>query len=327
MIRPARTVALAAVAAVVGLSLPAGAARSALPTRDPAYDVARSTLAGALDCPAQFTHPKREPVLLVHGTGLTAQESWSWNNAKLLPAAGLDVCMVTLPHRAMTDIQVSAEYVAFAVDTIAARTRHQVGVITHSQGGMEARWAVRWWPSVRANVDDLVLLASPNHGIVGADACAASGDCWPSVWQMAQGSHFLHALNSVTETPGAVSVTNIYSRTDELVAPSSTVPLTRAHVSNIALQDLCPKPVHHAGLLTDPVAYALTLDALTHPGPADAARVPVSTCALPWAPGLTAADVVGGNLILYTDAASQGFAQAPGVSAEPTLKTYARAYG
>src|SRR5438270_3664944 len=259
---------LAVLASAVAAGGPAAAARSSLPRHDPAYDVPRAALQAALRCPAHL-RSRREPVLLVHGTGLTPEESWSWNYAKLLPAAGYDVCTVALPNRAMTDIQVSAEYVAFAVDAIAAKARHRVTVITHSQGGMEARWAVRWWSTTRTNVDDLVLLASPNHGIAAADACAGSGNCWPAVWQMSSHAHFIHALNSVDETPGNVSVTNLYSRTDELVEPSSTVPLSGNHIANIAVQDLCPRVVHHAGMLHDAAVFALVLDALSHTGPAD----------------------------------------------------------
>ncbi|HET6910669.1 MAG TPA: lipase, partial [Mycobacteriales bacterium] len=144
---------------------------------------------------------------------------------------------------------------------------------------------------------------------------------------MATPSHFLHALNSVDETPGDVSITNVYSLTDELVEPSSTVPLAGNHVANIAVQTLCPRPVHHAGMLTDSAVWALALDALTHPGPANPARIPSSVCLQPYAPGLTAADVAGGNAILYADAATQGFAPAPGAPAEPPLAPYARAYG
>ena len=318
-------VALAALTSAV-LAGPATAGHSALPRHDPAYDVPRTVLQAATRCPGHL-RTGREAVLLVHGTGLTADESWSWNYGKLLPAAGFDVCTVQLPHRAMNDIQVSAEYVAFAIDAVAAATRHPVAVITHSQGGMEGRWAVRWWASARANVADMILLASPNHGIVAADACADSANCWPPVWQMTTHAHFIHALNSVDEAPGDIAVTNIYSRTDELVEPSSTVPLAGDHVANIAVQDVCPHVVHHAGLLHDAAVWALVLDALHHRGAGDPRHVPTDVCAKPWADGLTAADVAGGNAILYVDAATQGFGGASGVDAEPTLKPYARRFG
>jgi triacylglycerol lipase len=248
---------------------------------DPAITVPRGALKAALQCPRTFSHPDREPVLLVHGTGLNAGESWAWNYELALPPAGFDWCALTLPNRALGDIQVSSEYVAWAVERIHGLTHHRVAVITHSQGGMEGRWALRWWSQARADTADLIDLASPNHGIYGADGCTDSGNCWPAVWQMASGSHFLKALNSVSETPGRVSYTQVYSQTDELVEPSSTAPLKGgAETANIALQSICPgRVVHHGGLLSDPVAWELARDALTHPGPAKAGRVSRAACA------------------------------------------------
>jgi triacylglycerol lipase len=286
-----------------------------------ALALAAPASAQAMDC-SPFTHPQHEPVLLVHGTGLNADQSWSWNYEKTLPAAGFDWCAVTLPDAALGDIQVATETVVGAIDRIHARTGRKVDVITHSQGGMEGRWAVRWWPRTRSYVDDLVLLASPNHGIAAADACAASGNCWPAVWQMATKSNFLAALNRGDETPGAVSYTNVYSRTDELVEPSTTVPLAGA--SNVAVQDVCPgRPIHHGGLLDDAPTWALVRDALTHPGGADPARVPATACLSAFAPGISAADAISGNALLYSSAA-QAFSDHDGVPAEPPLKPYAR---
>ncbi|MCW2966255.1 MAG: putative lipase [Solirubrobacteraceae bacterium] len=314
MIRP---VALAiALTATLG---PAAAAHA-----DPALDVPQAQLAAALQCPSAFTRTAHEPVLLVHGTGLTAEQSWAWNYEETLPAAGFDACTVTLPDRALGDIQVATEYVVYAINRIAHRSGRKVDVITHSQGGMEGRWAMRWWPKARRRVDDMVLIASPNHGIVAADACAASGNCWPAVWQMASKSAFLQALNSGSESPGTVSYTNVYSQTDELVEPSSTVPTAGPNVANVEVQSLCPgRPINHAGLLDDAVAGAIVMDALTHPGPADAARVGTASCTEAFAPGLSPADVAGGNAILYSDAA-QAFADHSGVAAEPPLEPYAR---
>src|SRR3954451_7314671 len=278
--------------------------------------------ADALQCPARFSHPQHEPVLLIHGTGLNAEESWSWNYAKALPAAGFDTCAVTLPDKALGDIQTATEVVVDAIARIHARSGRKVGVITHSQGGMEGRWAVRWFPRAQRTVDDLVLLASPNHGIAAADLCAASGNCWPAVWQMASASHFLAALNRGDETPGQVSYTNVYSRTDELVEPSTTVPLAGA--SNVAIQDVCPgRPIHHGGLLDDAPTWDLVRDALTHPGGADPSRVPATACLAAFAPGISAADAISGNALLYSRAA-QAFSEHDGVPEEPPLQPYAR---
>ncbi len=235
---------------------------------------------------------------------------------------------MTLPNRALGDIQVSAEYVAWAVERIHALTHRRVAIITHSQGGMEARWAVRFWSRVRSDTADLIDLASPNHGIYAANGCASSGNCWPAVWQMASGSHFLRALNSVSETPGRVAYTQIYSQTDELVEPSSTAPLAGgANTANVAIQSICPgRVVHHGGLLSDPVAWELALDAMTHAGPANPGRIDRGACLEATMPYVTEADVLTGNAFLYSRAVL-AFYQHPGMHHEPALKPYARRYG
>jgi triacylglycerol lipase len=295
---------------------------------DPPLDVPAKALHASLQCPRQFVHPNHNPVLLVHGTGLNADESWDWNYELALPPSGYDWCAVTLPDRALGDIQVSSEYVVFAIEQVYARTHRRLTVITHSQGGMEGRWAMRWWTQARSDTADLIDLASPNHGIYGSDACAQSGNCWPAVWQMATASHFLHALNSVSEAPGSASYTQIYSQTDELVEPSTTVPLNGgANTSNVAIQSVCPgRLVHHAGLLSDPVVWALVVDAMTHPGPANPGRVNRGACLQATMPYVIAEQVLTGNALLYSQAAI-AFAQHPGVRSEPPLKPYARSYG
>jgi triacylglycerol lipase len=313
--------ALAAATSVAAVT-PAGA------LADPGLDVPPGALRAALQCPTHFTHRNHEAVLLVHGTGLNADESWAWNYELALPPSGFDWCAVTLPDRELGDIQISAEYVVYAIERIHALTHRRVAVITHSQGGMEGRWAMRWFPRARADTADLIDLASPNHGIYAANACAQSGNCWPAVWQMASGSHFLKALNSISEAPGRVAYTQIYSQTDELVEPSSTAPLAGgANTSNVAIQSICPgRVVHHAGLLSDPVVWELVLDALTHPGPANPGRIDRGACLEPMMPYVTAEDVLLGNAFLYSRAVL-AFYQHPGVSSEPPLKWYARRAG
>lgn len=295
---------------------------------DPPLDVRPGALQAALQCPAHFAHRDRNPVLLVHGTGLNADESWDWNYELALPPAGYDWCAVTLPDRALGDIQVSAEYVAYAIERIHALTHRRLTVITHSQGGMEGRWAMRWWTAARADTADLIDLASPNHGIYAADGCVDSGNCWPAVWQMASGSHFLKALNSVSETPGTTGYMQIYSQTDELVEPSTTARLNGgSNTANVAIQSICPgRVVHHAGLLSDPVVWELVLDAITHRGPADPGRIDRGACLQATMPYTTAPGVLEGNALLYGSAAI-AFADHSGVTSEPPLKPYARAHG
>lgn len=309
---------LAAALAITALLLP-----SAGHATGPALETDPAALAQALECPNAFA-AAGEPVLLVHGTAITAEESWSWNYAAVLPDEGYDVCTVLLPDRALGDIQVAAEYVVHAIREINAATGRLVDVIGHSQGGLEPRWAVRWWPDVRDAVDDLVMLATPNHGTLVADAGCVQ-ECPPAVWQMTRGSTFLAALNAGDETPGGLSYTNIYSANDELVqpqAPASTSALTGA--SNILVQEFCPgRPLHHVGLVHDGAVYALVVDALAGDGPADPGRVDrVAACTTGSMPGVSASDAVSGNATVYGNGFG-GFAEADRTPEEPPLKDYA----
>ena len=241
---------LAVIAAAAGLAaavlvpvLTAGPLRAA---EDPALSVPADAAAAALRCPVPV-RAGRSPVLLVHGTFTTAEESWSWGYGRALPRLGYDTCTVALPDRAMADIQVSAEYVVAAVRALAAASGARVHVVTHSQGGLEARWAARWWATVRDQVDDLVMLASPNHGTSVAAGQTLAGLSCPACWQMRPGSAFLAALNAGDETPGEVSYTSLFSLTD-VVVPQLPPPPTSAlaGAANVLLQDVCPgRPVDH----------------------------------------------------------------------------------
>ena len=245
---------------------------------DPTLSVPADRLAAAVECvePAA-PDPDKEPVLLVHGTGVTPEENWSWNYLAVLPGEGWTTCTVRLPDRATGDIQVASEYVVHAIRAVAERTGKAVDVLGHSQGGLEPRWALRWWPGTRVLVDDLVTLASPHHGTVTSDVSCANG-CFPAAHQMRTTSRFVAALNSEDETPGDVSTTSIATRTDELVQPVETTAVEGA--TNVVLQDLCPgRATDHAGIAGDAVAYALVVDAFTTPGPADPARIDRLACA------------------------------------------------
>jgi pimeloyl-ACP methyl ester carboxylesterase len=316
------TVSLLALAVALMLAaglIPAGADDS------PPLTAPVAAMQAALHCPAAFVHTDHGPVLLVHGTGATGAENWGWNYARALPADGFDVCTVDLPGRAWGDIQVSSEYVVHAVRTMVAATGRRVDIVGHSQGGLEARWAVRWWPDVRADVDDLVTLGTPHHGVVDPDVVGVPCPvpCLPaSLWQMRQGSRFLTALNSGDETPGDVSYTSIWSATDELVqvmslgAPTSVLD----GGSNLMVQDVCPgRPVEHVGLAVDAVTFALVVDALTHPGGSDRARFDPTSCLQIGIPGLQYTDIRGDPLgLLLGPLTAERVMQ----TQEPPLKEY-----
>lgn len=312
--------AVVAVSAVVGLSAPAGAA-----TPGPALETDPLALETALSCPDGLTHPGRSVVLLVHGTATTSEESWPDGLGAVLPAAGFDWCMVDLPGRAMGDIQASTEYVVAAVRLLHERTARKVSLVGHSQGARESRWAVQWWPDVRAAVDDLVSVAGNNRGLPYLSAPFCRGGCAPAFWQQGEGSRFNAALNQVQALPEP-DYSSVYSLTDDLAQPSFPPERAVATIdgaANIAVQNICPgRPVGHVQMIYDAATTAVVLDALTHGGPADPARIDRAVCSALTPPGVDPAIAASRTAALYANALRTVWF-APRTDAEPPLRDYA----
>jgi hypothetical protein len=315
----------AALAACGGASLPA----TGLPvgkSAGPALTVDADALAAALECPQPLA-PGARAVLLVHGTSVTPEENWEWNWQRALPHFGFQACTVRLPDYAFVDIQVSSEYVVHAIRAMADATGAKISVVGLSQGGLQPRWAIRWWPDIRERVDDLVMIVTTNHGAPFADASCAAPPCLPALWQQRyQGSMFLAALNAGDETPGDVSYTSIYSHSDVVVQPSAPVAAASLDGAvNVAVQDLCPgRPVDHAQSSYDAAVWALGFDALSHDGPLDLARVDRAAClefALPYADPVEAARR---GAEIYLVAGERQSTYQGKVSEEPPLREYAR---
>jgi triacylglycerol lipase len=262
---------------------------------------------------------RKHPVLLVHGTGITRGQSWQWNYWPLLNERGWEVCWVRLPKGALADIQVSSEYVARAVARMHRRTGERIDVIGHSQGGLQPRWAIKWFPAGRF-VADYIGLASPNHGTQVADVSSNLTDCFEACWQMRTDSNFIEALNrGGHETPGPINYTNVYTQFDELVQPVGTQELDGG--KNYLVQDICPgRPVDHLAILGDYVTFRLVLDALKNPGPALRERAfddQAAACTRDRMPG---AGEEPDGLLDLADFENDGSSS----DAEPPLKPYAR---
>ena len=250
---------------------------------DPPLETPGDVLASSLRC-TPFTHPDKPPVLLVHGTFTTGFEQYDLTYIPLLTARGYDVCTITYPDRGLGDMQISAEYVVYALRRMHADSGRKVAMIGHSQGAAMPRWALKWWPSARAAVSDFVLQAGPNHGtsvLPVLPLVPALTGLPEIVFQFATNSQFTAAVNRGDETPGDIDYTSIYTLFDELVQPVIPVPtaaldwqLGNPKVSNILLQDVCPgRLVDHVTIgLTDRLTFDLTLDAIANPGPANIAR-------------------------------------------------------
>lgn len=303
-------------ATLVFLLLPLSAATS------PALTVAPADLEAAYAC----TQPLRSgdhAVLLVHGTSVTPEENWSWTYELALPAHGFPTCTVRMPDYAFVDIQLSTEYVVHAVRRMTATTGRKIGVVGISQGGLEPRWAIRWWPDVGAAIDDLVMLATPNHGGPFAGLSCAT-PCLPALWQQSDTSSFMAALNAGDETPGDVSYSSIYSLTDWVIQPVAPVPTAALDGAvNLAVQELCPgRVVDHVQHGFDAVVWALVLDALSHPGPMDRSRLDLSVCLQDTMPLVDPVAARRGLVEVYVLAAERQSTYANKTDREPALRAY-----
>ena len=193
---------------------------------------------------------------------------------------------------------------------------------------MVGRWALRFWPDTRAMVDDLVGAAPSNHGTDIAPLICGGG-CAPSIWQQRTDSRFNPALNSRAETFRGIAYTSIYSHRDEVVVPnsdengSSSLHTGRGAIANVAVQEICPGDLsEHLNVGTaDPVARALFADAVTHPGPADAARIDRAVCSDAYMPGVDSSTFVVDAGAAYSGLANTLLAY-PRIPEEPPLAAY-----
>lgn len=336
MRRAARVV---VVAAALAVGLGGSVATASAAEEGPALQVSERGLQQSLRCTGDLSDPGHEPVLLIPGTTLTPQE-FSWNYVRAFAEQGRPFCTVELPDNAMSDIQISAEYVVSAIRVMSDRAGRAIDVVGHSQGGMIGRWALKYWPDTRDEVDDLIGLAPSNHGTVVANGVCAAGGCAPSIQQQRADAEFIATLNADRETYDDVDYTVAYTDFDEVVFPNIETPpvlpdaappassMLRdggANVSNISLQAICPAhPADHLTIGTsDPVSYAVAIDALDHDGPADPARVDHGVCLQLFQPGVDPATFPTDFAQLTATVAEQ-LVTYPKVTTEPAVQPYAR---
>jgi hypothetical protein len=291
---PAAAVVAALLLVLAGPTAAQAASYAPLNQPGPALSVPQSALGQSLVCQAGVRNAKVEPVLLSPATGVTAEQNYSWNWEPALDKLGIPWCAYTAPNSTLNDIQTSGEYLVYAIRTEYALAGRRIAVMGHSQGGMSMRWALRFWPDTRSMVDDVIGFSGSNHGTTVLNPAECDAGCPPADWQQIADAEFIAALNSGAETFAGISYTEIYTHTDEVVKPNSGPDASAAlhtgggAITNVAIQDICPTDVneHLAIGTTDPVAYALAVDALTHPGPADPARIPSSVCSQTFMPGV-----------------------------------------
>jgi triacylglycerol lipase len=187
--------------------------------------------------------------------------------AARLRADGFRVSIYQLPGLGFGDITESARAFAGYVDQVRAATgAARVDLVTHSEGGLVARWYVKFLGGVD-KVARYISLGSPQQGtyvanilrFIGLGSCAGIVACQ----QMSVGSAFLANLNGGDDTPGAVRWTTVRTNQDELVLPIGNAALADG-ATNVLVQAWCPlRLVGHVGLAFDGTTYTVVRQALT----------------------------------------------------------------
>jgi hypothetical protein len=305
---------------------------------EPRLDVHAKKLRSALFCQESVARAARTPVLLVTGTGFDGTEAWPDGLQISLRADGVPSCYVNLPRHATADIQVSVQYVVHAIRRMRKRSGRDIAVYGISQGALLPRFALTYWPSLRRQVTDVVLLAGTHHGTTAfsslAAGCGVRCRFTAAAWQQVAGSDLLEALNrrGRPETFGPTSWTTVRTLDDEVVQPTGGADPTSAlrGASNLVIQRICPgRTTRHLGTSVDSVSYAALRDALSHKGPARAARISASVCRRPYAPGLNAQRTKAGIDELYRRAGPRTLQGAEGgvlLAREPRVRAYVRAH-
>lgn len=318
-------------------------------TTDAPYSVPEADLRAAIYIPTHFTYGAKTPVLFVPGTGAYGGSNFVNNLRKLLTGQPYaDPVWVNVPGAMLADAQINAEYVAYAINYISAVSRSvtnpkKIAVISWSQGGLDTQWVLKYWPSTRNIVQDFLPVSPDFHGTVFANllCLSASSDigalpCDPSVIQQQRTSNYVQQLRKNGGDKTFVPTTTFYSGLfDEIVEPqqgvlaSAYLPAGLAPASNNEVQVICAgQPggsfYGHAGVLYNPLTYALIVDALKNPGTTgQVSRINrQKVCADYAAPGLDLDDVLAtSGLIPVAGVLLLAYPQK--MLTEPPLKRYA----
>lgn len=328
-------------------------------SNDAPYSVSEADLRKAIYIPPGFTYGKMIPVLFFPGTAEVAGQNFAPNFGKLFVQNKIaDPVYVNIPNMNLGDIQVAAEYAAYAVNYISAISNHKnvsldlvscsinanaekVTILSWSAGSIDGQWAFKYWPSTRNVVSDAIRISPDFHGTVLARLLCPgfqTGSCTPGIDQQYYNSTFIETLRNNGGDSAYVPTTNVYSIFDEIVQPqedpnaSGFIKDARGvGVTNVELQSVCTAVLpggtfynSHEGVLYNALAYALAVDAIQNPGPGSLSRVNATLqCQKFAADGLSLADIFATEALIPI--AVVNIAAYPNKSAtEPPIMPYAQ---
>jgi PKD repeat protein len=136
------------------------------------------------------------PVLLVHGFGGSPTGTWGTMKERL-ENDGFKVETVLLePYGDIKDnANVLAQKIHGKGGMLDQYNVNKVDIVAHSLGGLVSRWYIQH-DAYRNDVNKLIMLGTPNHGVWDANLAAAVGYVNPAAEQMIPNSPILNNLNN-----------------------------------------------------------------------------------------------------------------------------------
>jgi pimeloyl-ACP methyl ester carboxylesterase len=222
----------------------------------------------------------------------SSEGNWRYTLVPPLLANGYKPCYVDIPQRLFGDAQISAEYVAHAINQIADEHHGKpIVVVGWSQGCVQHRilimkyvfmklfralitqWVLAFYPQTRKRVEQFVAIAGSLRGSLVMAILLPMRHYTPSIIQQIPWSRFLQALRRVDGGTALIPTTCIGSATDPIVQPGVGGPfnlwrpawsLDGALATNIDVSTACRTFIFHDALLWHPVTHVLIFAALSN---------------------------------------------------------------
>ncbi|MGH8890195.1 MAG: esterase/lipase family protein [Acidothermaceae bacterium] len=229
-----------------------------LASPSPSASLAAPAPSASVSIPPRPPEDQPGPVILVPGYGGDA--SMLDNLAILLRKHGRTTVTLALPDDATGDFHGQEQVLAAQVNKSLASGTKSVDLVGYSAGGIVVGLFVAADPSV---VRRVVTIGSPLHGtrLAGLAAGILPSACPIACEQMVPGSALLASLTAASPTVTGVPWLSMWTSTDQVVTPPDSARFAGA--TNVELQSVCADDqATHITLPTDPLAEALTLQAL-----------------------------------------------------------------
>jgi triacylglycerol lipase len=200
--------------------------------------------------PAAPGAPADNPILFVHGYGMTGSTTWG-TMINRFERDGHRSGLENWTYNTAANLTSTARGVGRQVDRILRNSSaDKVDIICHSMGCLASRHYLKSMGGT-AKVERWISLGGANKGTTMASTCTlVSAGCR----DMVPTSSFVRSVNRGDQTPGPTAYWSLWSRGDGVIIPATNTLLDGA--VNIEL----PRSVDHLSMLRDADVYRLVRD-------------------------------------------------------------------